>query len=193
MNATTLSAIGTGALKLAASAPVKGLIRRFLHKVWKKIRLKSVRGIIVQDFVKNAYNISLDTDKYRVIELETVYLSMLSDGDIANYRRLKQVSPESWVLAYTGHLKALLNSIRWNYNDKAFVVVLTSIDLAKKLHIKTYSVFHTSQELFKQNLDRFDKESVRYHEDQLKSFESVTSSDFDSEHELNKMIKKYLA
>lgn len=190
MNASTLTALGSVGAKLMASDKAKGIMSRFFHKVWKRMRLKSVRAIIIPDYVKNSVNMNFNSSKFRVVVLENVFMSMLSDAEMANYRRLKVESPESWSLALAAPLKKLLNSIRWKYKDKRIVVILTSYDLAKQLHIKNIEIYSMSDYLFKEVSEKLDDQSKGYHARQHKELSRLPHVDVESLEHFKRSISK---
>lgn len=190
MNASTLTALGSAGAKLMASDKAKGLLTRIFHKLYKRLRLKSVRAIIIPDYVKNSVNMNFNSSKFRVVVLENVFMSMLSDGEMANYRRLKLESPESWSLALVSPLKKLLNSIRWKYKDKKIIVILTSYDLARQLHIKNIEIYSMSDYLYKEISEKLDEKSKSYHARQHKELSKLPHIDVESMDHFKRAISK---
>ena len=189
-----MASIIAAAGKAAAHPKVRSCVGKATHKMWKSIRLKNLQCIVVSDHIKNNLGLDLDPEKYRVVVLESVFQSLLSDAEIANLGRLKISSTEAWVLEVKGKLKHYLNSIRWSYRDKQIIIVLSSHDLAMKLHIKNVQVYQMSPDLFETLKAKMDEASLAYYEKHRREHSKVKGViEFETMHHLEKMLKKSFA
>ena len=161
----------TGAAQTAAMAAMKSpatrsLVRRAMHKLWKWMRLKRLNCVVVNDYHRMMLQQQVTlNDKFHILDIEAVYLSMLSDLDVATLRSLKTTNSRSWIISVRNQFKAILNAMRWTYMDKHIIVVLSNRELAKQIHIKASNTFtfEADDELHSDVLEKLDVKLKSYY------------------------------
>lgn len=135
MDGVSTSGLGAVAAGILKSEPAQNMIGRFMRKVWKKIKLKNVMCIIINDVDRQSLAFDFPDEKYQYLDVEKVYLSLLSDGEISRLRDLKKVSSRSWVMSVKQPCKKILNNVREAWRDEKVILCLSNCELAKELHV----------------------------------------------------------
>jgi hypothetical protein len=156
--------LGAAALGLLKSEAAQNIVMRMFHKLWKKIRLKNVQCIVVNDCDRRKLKFKYDDAKYQFLDVESVYLSLLSDGEIARLGKLKEMNIRSFIISTRVPCKRLLTNIRTLWKNETVILCVSNVELAKELHIpkKNTFVFCQDKEYHEQLLESLPDESRPY-------------------------------
>lgn len=135
--------------ELASNKDVRSWIGKFFHRMWKRIFLKKLQCVIIEDSVRaNIGNLKLG-DRYVVVNLENTLKAMMNDSAVASMMALKQENYDLYCLSYSIQLKQILGALRNKYRrNKQVIVLLSSVQMAEYLHINDYVVFQMNDAMF---------------------------------------------
>lgn len=194
MNEASMGAIMmAGGKELFASPHTRSALRRFFHWLKKKM-LRNAHAVIAEDFSLNHLSGKLKVDqKYKVIHLEKILATMNSDMMKSSSMQLKRLDYHVWIVNNTEKLKALLNSVRWSFEDRSVIVVLSSVKLAQLLHIKpknTY-VYQMAQGMFEEVMsdDCIDEQNKEYMKERRYDNSYDDSIEYESFEQLQRLIE----
>jgi hypothetical protein len=176
MNIAHLTAIGTGAAKIASNPAVKSWFRRLFHKLYKKMMLGKVCSVIVEDATRARLHLDVNDKKFVIVNLEIIMKSMNSDAENGALANLKVTSPEMYERNVQTLLKGILNALRSEYKKKCIIVALSSASMAKKLHIKKFEKYRMNKELF---LEMIEKAPVKEKEFLVKQRQTLDDAVFE--------------
>ena len=157
--ATSVGAVAAGVLK---SDVARNILSRFVRKIWKKIRLKNVACLVVNDCDRKRLKFDYDEDKYQYLDVEAVYLSLLSDGEIARLRELKQLNGRGWIMSVRTPCKQILNNVREMWRNERVILCVSSPELAKELHVSDVTIYVQDEEYHNELMDAVDSKSSAY-------------------------------
>ena len=190
---TVGGSLGSLALGIMKSKEAKTILGRFFRKVWKMLRLKSVKCIVVNDIHRLKLVFDYPVDKYQYLDVEKVYLSLLSDGEIARLSELKKVNPRAWIISVREPCKRVLNTVREQWRNERVILCVSNTELAKELHVDNVNVFVQDKELHEEMVESVDGVTGEYLSRMLKQNSKGEYTEYKSYdqliHKLEKLFK----
>ena len=155
----SIGAIASGILKSDAA---RNILSRFFHRMYKKIMLKSVKCVIINDVDRLKLKFKYQEEMYQYLDVEAVYLSLLSDGEIARLSELKKLNPRSWILAVKQPCKRILNTVRNQWRKETVILIVSNLELAKELHVSDITIFVQDKEFHRVLSESIDETTFVY-------------------------------
>ena len=164
--------LGASAVGLFQNKEAQNILKRFFRNVWKRVMLKTVECIIVNDYDRTDLSFEFDYDKYQYLDIETVYYTQLDEGKIHRLRKLKRINIRAWVIAVGVEIKQLLNNFREKYRKERIILCLSNPELAHELHIpaKNITVYCRDDELMSELKDEVDLLNNRLVDDEALAY-----------------------
>jgi hypothetical protein len=135
--------------EIASNKDVRSWIGKLMHRIWKRIFLKKLQCVIIEDSVRSNLNDLKLNDQYVVVNLENTLKAMMNDSAVASMMALKQENYDLYCLTYSIQLKQILGALRARYRrNKQVIVLLSSVQMAEYLHIEDYTVFQMNDAMF---------------------------------------------
>lgn len=162
MEQIAFSTAASLASELYSNQDVRSAISKIFHKMYKKCFYNEVECIICEDFARSALPKPVVNDQYVFANVECILKSMMSPDEQLKMRSLKVEHYDVYIMKYSKQLKVILNALRDQYRkEKTILVVLSSIEMAQKLHIKDYTVYISDEAYFNSLLERCSTEEEK--------------------------------
>lgn len=155
----TIGAVASGILK---NEKARNILSKFFHKIYKRMMLKPVKCVVINDVDRLNLKFKYQEEVYQYLDVEAVYLSLLSDSDIAKLSQLKKLNPRSWVLAVKKPCKNALNMVRNQWRKETVILIVSNMELAKELHVKDITMFVQDKEFHKTMSNSVDETTFEY-------------------------------
>lgn len=188
LSSTSLGAAAAGILK---SPEARGIIAKFLRKMWKKIRLKKIVCLIVNDIDRKDLRFKFPDDKFQYLDVEQVYLSLLSDGECSRLRDLKKINSRSWIISVKSPCKKILNTVREAWRKESVILCMSNYELAKELGIpnKQMTVFVQDKDYNVELMDLVPDDVKNYLEEMRVKHSKLPHLGYKSADQLKEMLE----
>lgn len=134
----------------------EGTFQKWWYYIKKRWVLKNAICVVVEPFVFEKI-----TDN-RFINLERIYKNTLNEDQKGIINNLQKESNDVYLLFTYDGLKKLMTALRWLHQNEKFYLVLSSIELAKMLHIKdkNINIYKSSEPLFNTEVENYEEQQI---------------------------------
>lgn len=196
MDITALVAGASVAGKLISSIASSEETKSTIVKLYRKFQMRKSKYItvIVEDLVRSELFLDVNDDKYIVLNLEKILLSMNSDDENMMIGNLKVNNNDLYALQVYRQIKPILKALRRQYMTKTCVILLSSKRLAELLHVhKRMNIYTMTDKLYESYTGSLSEEEKRFHNAMRKVHKPLSTSDYDSLDELKRNLQRQFA
>jgi hypothetical protein len=156
-----LSNIATMALKVSQNQQVRSLLSRLLHKIYKRLSLKKVHCIIMEDDTRLKLSFDFNKNKYYLVDLEKVFKCLLSEQEKEQMKNIKLLSYEIFISKYSKQLKEILNILRYSHKDKELILLMSDVSLCHALHCHQFNTYLMNDNEFNLMISKVENQDIK--------------------------------
>lgn len=192
MDGISGSSLGAAAAGILKSAEARGIVMRFMRKLWKMMRLKKIRCLIINDVDRKDLKFRFPDETYQYLDVEKVYLSLLSDGEVARLRDLKKINSRSWIIAVKSPCKKILNNVRESWRKESVILCMSNYELAVELGVpkKQIEIYVQDKDYNKEILDKVPEDVRDYLDSMRVKYTDMEHVGYKSAEQLQEILEK---
>ena len=188
MNTTVISSAAAAILN---NEETKNFIKKIFRKLYKKIFLKPVICVVVNDLHRKKLNFDFDDKKYQLLDLDEIYNTMLSEAESIRLKLLKVNNVRIYTDSVKQHFKKILNTIRESYKNEQIILLLSNMELVDAMHVKEVTCYIPDDDLQEEielSVDEHTRKYIRLNHKNLDNHKNTVM--YKSLEQLNKMLHK---
>jgi hypothetical protein len=167
--------------------------KSFVVKMFRKFKMRKCRyvTIVCEDSTRSELYIDVNDDKYVVLNIEKILLSMNSDDENMSIANLKVNNNDLYALQIYRQLKPILRALRMQYKNKTCVILISSVRLAQLLKIdKHLSTYLMTDRLFNSTVESLPDCERRFLNQMRKIHLPHLTADYDTIDELKRLLQR---
>lgn len=188
MNTTVISSAAAAILN---NEQTKNFVKKIFRKLYKKIFLKPVTCIVVNDLHRKKLNFDFDDKKYQLLDLDEIYNTMLSEAESIRLKLLKVNNVRIYTDSVKQHFKKILNTIRESYKNEKIILLLSNMELVYAMHVKDVTCYIPDDDLQEEielSVDEYTRKYIKINHKNLENHKNTVM--YKSLEQLNKMLHK---